>query len=340
MKVKILFLLIIWLVLVQNIPAQNSAARFLLWQPSAKSNAMGGVGTTLYGDAFATYYNPAGLSFSKSLSLVGSVVNPMPFFNNIVHSYLSGSYRLKKGYGTFAVSSNLFWKGKQVVTDELGNVRSLDEKDIFHWQAKFSYATLLSKNISIGINISLLKISLAEFGASKEKGTGKTSTALFDFSILIKNLFPSATLINSETDMKNDLVSNHGFSIGVAFLNLGQKIAFIDQEQKDNPPSLISIGFSYWPLQSNIISLMFATDFEKQMYESSLIDYIHSGSEVQLLHFIFLRAGYFLDTFGPKNSYATIGAGVHYKFFSINLARYTKAILPAWHFDGSISVNL
>jgi hypothetical protein len=75
------------LILIQPMNAQKSTARFLLWQPSALSHAMGGVGTALHEDAFAMYYNPSALAFSRRFNAVGSLVKPLPFFGNTVHSF-------------------------------------------------------------------------------------------------------------------------------------------------------------------------------------------------------------------------------------------------------------
>jgi hypothetical protein len=55
-SLKIVLFLIFYLLITSNGKAQNSTARFLYWQPSAMSKAIGGVGTAYMDNAFAVYY--------------------------------------------------------------------------------------------------------------------------------------------------------------------------------------------------------------------------------------------------------------------------------------------
>ncbi|NIU08417.1 MAG: hypothetical protein GWN81_06050, partial [Phycisphaerae bacterium] len=141
------FLLICFLLThVPIIHSQNSTARFMLWQPSARSISMGGVGTAIVDNSFAVFYNPAGLAFANGINLAGSFVKPFPFFEHTIHSLtaLSASF---KGFGTLAISANRFWRERQAITDETGpEIIGVDEKKFnffksTHWEIKLSYAT-------------------------------------------------------------------------------------------------------------------------------------------------------------------------------------------------------
>ncbi len=343
-------LIYFFLSFVPKLHSQNSTARFMLWQPSARSISLGGLGTAIVDNSFAVYYNPAGLAFSKGIDIVGSFVKPFSFFENTIHSLSAVSMSIKD-YGTFAISANRFWRERQEITHNTPEIVGIDgEKFSFlkstHWEAKLSYATLLNRNVSVGINISLLRIKLSNIGAGTELEGGKIYTAMFGGGLLIKNIFPKATLKLMHRHQSNFLMQHannrdyQGISIGFAVLNVGSKIIFIDDAQKDNPPTLVSLGFAYWPVSSNIYSIMLSTDFEKQIFESSTLDYIHLGTEIRILHLFSVRTGYILDTSKPYTSYFSFGGGIHLKYFSINIARYKRSIVPTWHFDGTISVEI
>jgi len=309
---------------------------------------MGGVGAALVDNSFAVYYNPAALAFSTGIDLIGSFVKPFSFFDNTIHS-LSGISIPIKDFGTLAISANRFWRERQAITEETGpDMLGIDgEKFNFfkstHWEVKLSYATLINKNLSVGLNLSLLRIKLADIGVGAERGVGKTNAALFGGGFLIKNIFPNTTFNPQQKQGGNffgkNLDIHQGFSIGFSILNAGPKITFINDSQKDNPPTLASLGFAYWPVSSEAYSLMVSTDFEKQIFESSTLDYIHLGSEFRYLLFS-IRGGYFLDTNAPSTSYFTYGGGIYFKYLTFNVARYKRSLLSTWHFDGTLSLEL
>lgn len=325
----------------QTIYAQNSTARFLLWQPSAISNSMGGVGTALYDNAYTAYYNPAALAFSDRITLVGSFVKPLPFFGNITHSFIGGSVRTDK-VGTFGFSANLIWKGPQPQTDVTGNeINYTTGGYTLNWQGKISYAVPVTSNFSIGTNLSLLRIKLSDgIFVENEKREGKSITVLFDLGIFWKDLLPQSTLkSNSPRDEWYIGKEKEGISIGMTLLNVGQKISFINKERSDNAPAKFMVGASYCPIFINEGSILLATDFEKQLYEPSFVDYMHLGAELNFVHLLSFRIGRFVDTKEPKTSYNTYGAGINIKYFSVNLARYEKTLLPTWHYDATFSLE-
>lgn len=335
-RTTIRFLLFTGVFCFQTIHSQNSTARFLLWQPSAISNSMGGVGTALYDNAYAAYYNPAALAFSDRLTLVGSLVKPLPFFGNITHSFIGGSIRTEKS-GTLAFSANLIWKGPQLETSG----RYTIDGYTLNWQGKVSYAVPVSDDLSIGISLGLLRIKLFdEIFVNNEKREGKNTTVLFDLGIFWKDLLPRSTLkSNAPKDEWYIGKEKEGMSVGMALLNIGQKISFINEKQSDDTPAKFMFGVSYCPIFINEGAILLAIDFEKQLYEPSFVDNVHLGSELNILHFVSLRIGRFEDTKEPKISYNTYGAGVNVKYFSVNLARYEKTLLPTWHYDATFTLE-
>ncbi len=330
--------------LLSSAHAQRSTARFLLWRPSATSNAMGGVGTALVHGAFSSYFNPAALAFTKTIGAAGSFTKPLPFFGDIGHSYFAASVRAGT-LGTVSGSVNLFWKGVQVVTGEndptpLGGI---DESD---WQAKLSFARPFNAKAAWGITANLLRMNLYdEETITFLRSPGASTSFAIDIGIFFQSLLPQATY--AATGLKVDGVlaqiteaqTVSGISIGLVLLNLGPQISFIDAAQSDPLPSTLNVGFAYWPIGADALQMLLAVDFEKQFYESSFVDHVYWGGEVRVLRLFAGRAGYVLDTEGAKNSYFTWGGGLRFKFFSASVARYTRALLPSWHFDGTFAVE-
>lgn len=322
--------------------AQKAGARFLLLQPGAISNSMGGAGSAMHEDAFATYYNPAGLAYLPSVSMVGSFVKPIPVLEGVVHSYVAAAASLTS-LGTFAVSGNFYDKGKHPVTSSAGP-EIVGLSDPMDWQAKLSYARAFSEHLAGGVSLGLLGLELSDSGTEREHGAGTSTSLTFDAGIMYKELFTNWTLVDtSEVGLFpfNPAGSTRrGITLGLAFRNIGPSTVFIDADQPDNISSLATLGLTYSPYQSRILAVTLAAEIEKRLYEESTIDYAHWGLELVVDRFIALRGGYFQDTAGPKNSYWTWGVGLTFMGCSANLAHYQRTLQSTFHFDVSISMEL
>ena len=329
--------------------AQNSTATFLYWQPSARSYAMGGIGSALSNDIYSAYYNPAGLAFSKKITLTGSFVKPFPFFGNIANSFFGISLKIDNS-NTLGISSNLFWMGKQIRTSEAGPKPIGIEDTPFHWHIKLSYSYLILNHFSAGISAGILQVNLSDRPVGEEQNTANTTTILVDLGILAKDLLPESTyeLDNSTTkyapffdwllEIGEDYISR-GFSVGMSISNLGPDISYIDKEQSDSPPSKLLLGFTYNIFNSNPLGILIGADFEKRLNESNTLDYLHMGGEIKLFKVLNVRLGYFLNTIENGYSYLTYGGGISLKFLSLNVARYNRSLQSTWHFDSVISLE-
>jgi hypothetical protein len=324
--------------------AQMVGGRYLLLKPSAVSNSMGGTGVAREYSPFASYFNPAALAFSPTLALSGSFGNPIPLFKDMWHSYLTGSVRID-GVGAIAASGNVYEKGKMATTSERSG-DLIGFQNIIDWQAKVSFARVVSEDIAVGVSISMLRLKLSDNGVAQESGSGNSTTILFDAGIIYRNVLPDATIISEPDEdigifptISDDQVPA-GFSFGMALTNAGQRIGFMDASQSSPSPSTLTYGFAYSPVRTNQAGLMVTVDMENQLPEGGFVDYIHWGSEVTMLKIFALRGGYFKDTWGPENSFFTWGAGICIKHFQFNYARYTRALIPSWQIDGGFSWEL
>ena len=273
---------------------QQSGARYLLWRPTATSNSMGGVGTALFEDAFAAYFNPAGLAFSGPISLGGSFEQPIPFLASTAHTYISlaGNFG---SVGAFAVSTNLIWMGRYPRTLSSGP-SPVGVTEPFDWQAKLSYARVISEDVSAGMSMSFLRENLADYGTEQEQGRGQSSSVMFDAGVMVRDLLTEATWDPAPDDSWAPLIemadtdSRRGFSVGLAIVNVGPRRTFIDAAQFDEPPTQMTLGVAYSPVRSNLAGLLLAVDLEKQFFEDSNLDYVHWGTELSIIRLVSLRA--------------------------------------------------
>lgn len=329
--------------------AQTSTASFLYWQPSAKSYSMGGIGVANQNDVYSAYYNPAGLVFSKRITITGSFVNPFPFFGSTANSFVGASFKIDQS-NAIALTANLFWMGKQIRTGEVSPEPLKIQTNPFHWEIKLSYSRLISENLSAGISFGMLNINLTEDPVGIEQKLGTVTTVLIDGGVLLRNLIPEATLTNDNKkkdyspflqwlqNYGESYVSN-GFAVGMSISNLGPDISYIDADQSDPPPAKLLLGFTYTPISLNEIRILIGTDLEKRLNESNTLDYVHFGGEVRIFKVLNFRVGYFSNTIEDGFSYDTFGAGISLKFISFNLARYNRSLESTWHFDSIISLE-
>ncbi len=346
MKHSILKILLLLFWQLSSIYSQTSTARFLYWSPSAEITAMGGAGVAIVNNSFAAYYNPASFAFGKGLGFSSSFMQPFCTFSNTTQFMLAVSFPIV-GVGKIGFSFNGFWIENQVRTREnspepLG--LSNDPPEFFsptHYQIKASYAGKLADNISLGGSFSFLRINLSKVQAGEEMGDGTASIILLDAGFLINDLWEEVTYKPEEKNT-NSIINNNispGVTIGFSLLNFGPEISYIYEAQSDPAPSIALLGFSYTPIFSEVFRSRVLIDFEKRIYDSNTLDYIHFGGEVLLYKIISLRGGYAYNNINSDLSFPTFGAGVNYKFIYANVSRYIKHVLPTWQFDIKISLE-
>ena len=196
----------------------EAGAIFLLIAPGAGPAGTGEAQVAKADDAYASYYNPAGLGFLSGSEAAGMHVNWLPnLADDIYYDFLT--YRREiMGIGSFGAHLIFLNLGSQVQTyaegNELGNFNSN------MWAITTSLGTNLSETSSVGIGFKILQQNLGP-GAGSEANEGKSTDFLFDVGYLKKYSF-----------------GNFGFSI----TNIGPKIWFQDQSQADPAPTNMRIG--------------------------------------------------------------------------------------------------
>ena len=310
----------------------NAALLYLMIKPGARATGVGEAFVATADDAWATYYNPAGLGFQKGKKLGMSHTNWLPAFaSDLYHEYLAYLWETE-GWGNFGVSIIYMSYGQSVRTDEIGNI--LGEFRSFDAAVGLSYGSLLTDKSSAGITMKILYSRLAPFGAGREQGKGIGTSYAIDFGYLKKEFLWKR------------------LAVGAALQNLGPTIAYIDADQADPLPQNLKVGIAYDIFQTEFNGLRFSMDLNKSLVGipkgddnkrdpfylslftswtdqklSTEIDEIivNVGLEYQYGSWVSLRTGFNRDKyFGEGKMFMTFGAGLKYNIF-----QFDAAFMPA-----------
>ncbi|HRU92241.1 MAG TPA: PorV/PorQ family protein [Candidatus Marinimicrobia bacterium] len=206
--------------------AQGEAgAVWLLINPGARFSGMGEVGAALADDAYASYWNPAGLGFLRGRELALTHVNWLPNLVSDIYYEFIGYRQFIRNVGTVGGNIILLNLGEQQRTDEFGH--DLGTFNSFMLAVTGSYGTALTRTSSIGVGVKMVHQHLTDQGAGKELGKGYSTNFCFDIAYL-KHSFLTKNL-----------------TLGINMANIGPKIAFIDVNQADPMPTNMKFGLAY-----------------------------------------------------------------------------------------------
>ncbi len=226
-------------------PQSEAGAIFLLIAPGARAGGMGEAQVALADDAYASYWNPAGLGFLKGSEFGFMHVNWLPnLADDIYYEFFAGRHHIPMlgTVGGHVIFLNL---GEQNRTDEEGN--NLGTFTSYMMAVTGSYSTLLSQKSSLGINAKVSYQHLAEIGAGAEKGKGTSIDFGFDIGYLNKSFL---------TDR---------ITLGLTVSNIGPKVDFIDPAQGDPQPTNLTLGLNYKLIDSEYNKLSIVYDLNKML---------------------------------------------------------------------------
>lgn len=225
MKKSVIILAVLLMSITVTFAQSEAGAVWLLINPGARASGMGEVGVAIADDAYATFYNPAGLGFLTGRELSLTHTNWLPNLANDIYYEFLGYRHYMKNVGMFGGHIILLNLGEQERTDEYGN--SLGTFTSFMMAMTGSYGTALSRTSSIGVNVKMVHQHLTDQGAGKEKGKGTSTNFAFDVGYMKRQF----------------LLRNLTFGASIA--NIGPKIAFIDAAQADPMPTNLKLGLNY-----------------------------------------------------------------------------------------------
>ncbi|MDV3307891.1 MAG: type IX secretion system outer membrane channel protein PorV [Cyclobacteriaceae bacterium] len=310
--------------------AITTAVPFLLITPDARHAALGETGVASSPDANASYWNPAKLvfiptDFGGSLSYtpwLGKIINDMSI------SFLTGYYKITQEQ---AVSLGLkyFDLGDIFFTDD-GIVGTTFNPREFSFD--LTYSRKLTEELSVGLTGRYIHSNLT--GAFSSGGVdarpGKSVAA--DIGI-----YYTTQIQNSRGSI---------LSLGATITNIGAKITYSDNSNKDFLPTNLRLGSAFTTALDGHNSVTFLLDFNKLLVPtidkdqtllrgmfSSFTDApggfseeMHEittsmGVEYWYENVFAARLGYFLEAADKGNrKYLTAGAGFRRKSFGFDVA--------------------
>ncbi len=237
-----------------NIVGQNddyrvitTAVPFLSITPDARAAGMGDAGVATQADANSVHWNPAKLVFIDHN--IGFALSYSPWLSRIINdmslSYLSGYYKISQEQAV-AVSMRYFDLGEIFFTNQ-SNIQQgrFNPREL---AIDATYSRKLTENLSVGITARYVHSNLTgNFSASTiEARPGNTAAA--DVSVYYQKQF------------KNNILA-----FGANISNIGAKLSYSNESNKDFIPINLRLGGSYKLYLDPYNSFTFALDFNKLM---------------------------------------------------------------------------
>ena len=229
--------------------AQGEAGSiFLLISPGARAGGMGEAQVAVANDAYASYWNPAGLAFQDGSELAIMHVNWLPNLADDMYYEFLGYRKKFENLGTLGGHLIYLNLGEQVRMDEYANYQG--KFTSYMMAAAISYSSKLSSSSSFGLNAKISYQHLVELGTGAEKGKGTSTDFGFDLGYMKKGW------LSPELDL------------GITMTNIGPKVSFIDPDQADPQPTNLTFGFAYEAFKNENNSFKIVYDVDKLLVAS------------------------------------------------------------------------
>ena len=277
---KLKNLIVTAILLSQLVMAQGQAGSlFLSINPGARANGMGEAQIGIANDAYATYYNPAGLTnlSSKEFSFMHTSYLPN-LVDDMSYDFLTFAMPFREGeaIGGHFTYLNL---GDQVSTDANGN--ELGSFSSYMYALNLSYAKQIDDTSSWGVNGKYFYQELAVIN-SLDASSGSFAVDLGYF--------------------KHNAMDNPNLKLGAVLTNVGPGVSFDDGEE-DPLPTRLGLGLSLLTLEGQATV---AFDLNYELNDQTVVTNL--GAEYYLVEDFALRAGFLSDPSGDLN-YTTLGLG-------------------------------
>lgn len=317
----------------------TTSVPFLMITPDSRAAAMGDVGVATKADVNSIYWNVAKYGFIEKES--GISISYAPWLRSLVpdvsFSHLAG-YKKLDDRNVISGSFRYFSLGDINFRDDEGN--DLGSENPYELALDVGLTSKLSDNLSVGVALRYINSSL----------TGKR----------IAETKPGNAFAGDITAYYQDEFNdNTNFAVGLSLANLGSKITFSTDENRDFIPMNMRLGTSWEFIIDEHNSFSASLDFNKLLvptspvrdtagnviygkendvpviqgifqsfgdapggFEEELNEVIYSiGLEYWYDKQFAVRAGYFNEakTKGDRK-YATLGAGIKYKVFGLDMA--------------------
>ena len=211
-----------------NLNTITSAVPFLTITPDSRAGAMGEVGAATIPDIHSLHWNPAKLAFISNKS--GFAISYTPWLSKLVPdialSYLTGYSRINNN-STWSAALRYFSLGNITFTDETG--QNLGTYNPNEYAFDFGYAMKFNPNFSGGLAMRYIYSNLT---GGQYVGELQTEAG-------------TAFAVDLSTYYESDFIENSQWAVGVNISNIGTKISYTENEDKDFLPMNLKIGGRY-----------------------------------------------------------------------------------------------
>ncbi len=227
-----------------------SAVPFLRIIPDARGGGMGDVGLATSADPYSLHYNASKLAFAERDMDISATYTPWLRNLGLTDVYLlySSLYKRIDDLQTFGASIRFFSLGDINFTDINGNPTGSGRPREF--ELSMAYARKLTDNFSAGIGGKFIYSNLAS--GQQVQGVDITAGTAFAADISV--------YYNSNPDLQGP---GNNLSIGLALNNLGSKITYTNESDKEFIPANLGIGAAYKMNIDDFNSLTIGLDFNK-----------------------------------------------------------------------------
>ncbi|MCA6078993.1 type IX secretion system outer membrane channel protein PorV [Fulvivirga sedimenti] len=237
----------------------TTAVPFLMITPDARAGGMGDVGGATSPDANSVHWNPAKLVFVEQQK--GFAISYTPWLGKVINDmwigYLSGYYKITKEQAV-AVSMRYFDLGEIFFTGEdQGNPVELGQFNPRELALDVTYSRMLSQNLSLGVSARYIHSNL----------TGSFTTGGED-SRSVHSVAADVAVYYTK-DLNG---TNSNLSLGAAITNIGPKISYSNEENKDFIPTNLRLASAFKTNLDPYNTLTFGLDLNKLMVPSPQFD--------------------------------------------------------------------
>ena len=228
----------------------TTAVPFLMIAPDSRAGGMGDAGVASTPDVNSMHWNPAKYMFCEDE--MGVSISYTPWLRFLVQDmnigYLSGYYKLD-AENTLAASLTYFTLGNITFTDVVGStIRDFNPNE---FSLDFAYSRLLGNNLSGSVALryiySNLSGGISNSGAETHPGHSGAGDVAFFYKSDDLNL----------GNMKSQLMW------GLNVSNIGLKISYTSNEQRNFIPTNFRMGLGYLMELDNFNTILLTADMNK-----------------------------------------------------------------------------
>ena len=329
---------------------QTTAVPFLLIVPDSRAGGMGETGVAIADNAWAVYWNPAGLAFQTGSDLALTHTNWLPGLglSDIWIAHIAYKQPLEELDGVIGGQLTYLNLGEFNRTTSAGP-EIVGKFTGYELAFAATYSTKLSERLGIGTSVRIIYSHLADQGAGQELGSGTSTGFCFDLGLLYRPLFLGKSL-----------------SFGVNLANIGPKMTYVDKAQADPLPMNLRLGVAFKAIESEYNNLVVTIDVSRllvkrdtsstdEFYKAFFTTWTQGNISEQLRRFtsgigmeywygsprlIAIRAGFFYEDPREGNrKFLTFGAGIRYDLYGFDFG-YISAMEGQHPLDGTLRLTL